>query len=141
MSLFPRARIIHCVRDPVDTCVSCYFQNFAGPLPFVRDLAHLGAYYREYERLMAHWKAVLPVSLFELSYEELTANQEETSRRLVEFCGLEWDDRCLRFHETERVIWTASLLQVRRPMYRHSVGRWRRYESHLQPLLESLAVK
>ncbi len=87
---------------------------------------------------MRHWERVLPVPLFELRYEELTAEQEAVSRRLVEFCGLEWDERCLRFHETERPVRTASTLQVRRPMYRSSVGRWKRYEVHLGPLLEAL---
>jgi hypothetical protein len=137
-TLFPRARVVHCRRDPIDTCLSCYFQNFADPLPFKLDLGHLGHYYCEYERLMAHWTRVLPVPVFELRYEELTADQEAVSRRLVEFCGLEWDERCLRFHEARRPVQTASALQVRRPLYRSSVGRWKRYESHLRTLLETL---
>jgi Flp pilus assembly protein TadD len=137
-TLFPRARIVHCRRDPIDTCVSCFVQYFGKPHPFALDLTHLGHYYREYERLMAHWRRVLPVPVFELRYEELTADQEAVSRRLVEFCGLEWDERCLRFHETRRPVRTASTLQVRRPMYRTSVGRWKRYESHLGPLLEAM---
>jgi hypothetical protein len=137
-TLFPKARIIHCRRDPVDTCLSCHFQNFAGPFAFTRDLRHLGHYYREYERLLAHWAKVLPVPVFELRYEELTADQEATSRRLIAFCGLDWDQRCLRFHATQRVVSSASLLQVRQPMYRRSVGRWKRYEAQLQPLLEVL---
>jgi tetratricopeptide (TPR) repeat protein len=137
-TLFPRARIIHCRRDPVDTCLSCFFQNFGEPLGFTLDLRHLGLYYREYERLMAHWNRVLPVPMFELRYEELTADQEAVSRRLVAFCSLEWDDRCLRFHETRRPVRTASTLQVRRPMYRSAIGRWKRYEANIQPLLEAL---
>ncbi len=137
-TLFPRARIVHCHRDPVDTCLSCYFQNFGDPLPFKLDLAHLGHYYGDYERLMAHWVRVLPLPIFELSYEELTADQEGVSRRLLAFCGLEWVERCLRFNETARAVQTASALQVRRPMYRSSVGRWRHYEAHLQPLLQAL---
>jgi tetratricopeptide (TPR) repeat protein len=137
-TLWPKARVIHCRRDPVDTCLSCYFQNFASPFPFTNDLRHLGWYYREYERLMAHWATVLPLPLFELRYEELTADQEAVSRRLVDFCGLEWDDRCLRFHENERPVWTASFLQVRQPMHQKSVRRWKRYEAHLGPLLEAL---
>jgi tetratricopeptide (TPR) repeat protein len=137
-TLFPKARIIHCRRDPVDTCLSCYFQNFGEPLGFSLDLRHLGLYYREYERLIAHWAAVLPVRVFDLCYEELTADQEAVSRRMVAFCGLDWDDRCLRFHETRRPVRTASTLQVRRPMYRSAVGRWKRYEAHLGPLLEAL---
>jgi tetratricopeptide (TPR) repeat protein len=136
--LFPRAKIIHCRRDPVDTCMSCYFQNFESPLPFTLDLGHLGVYYREYQRLMEHWKRVLPLPIFELNYEELTARQEEVSRRMVEFCGLEWDERCLRFNETQRVVRTASAMQVRQAMYRTSVGRWKRYEAQIPPLHEEL---
>jgi tetratricopeptide (TPR) repeat protein len=139
-ALFPRARIIHCRRDPIDTCLSCYFQNFADPLPFALDLGHLGHYFREYERLMAHWTQVLPVPIFELRYEELTADQEAVSRRLLDFCGLDWDERCLRFNETKRAVRTASAMQVRQPLYRSSVGRWKRYQAHLQPLLEALGA-
>ncbi len=139
--LFPRARIIHCVRDPADTCCSCFFQYFASPHPFTYDLHHLGHYYREYERLMVHWKRVLPVPIFELPYEELTADPEGMGRRMLAFCGLEWDERCLHFHETERVVRTVSGLQVRQGIYRSSVGRWKRYEAHLQPLLEALGRK
>ena len=106
--------------------------------PFTLDLQHLGSFYREYERLMAHWRQVLPAPIFELNYEELTADQETLSRRLVEFCGLAWDERCLRFHETPRLVRTFSTLQVRQPMYKNAVGRWRRYEKHLQPLLQAL---
>jgi tetratricopeptide (TPR) repeat protein len=137
-TLFPRARIVHCRRDPIDTCLSCYFQNFGEPYGFTLDLGHLGAYYREYERLMEHWMALLPVPIFSLSYEELTMHQEAVSRRLIAFCGLEWDERCLRFNETERSVRTASTLQVRKPMYQSAVGRWKRYEAHLGPLLEAL---
>jgi Flp pilus assembly protein TadD len=137
-ALFSKARIIHCRRNPVDTCLSSFFQNFTDPHPFAFDLRHLGQYYREYERLMAHWVKVLPLPIFELQYEELTADQEAVSKRLIAFCGLDWDERCLRFNETERPVRTASTLQVRQPMYRTSVGRWKHYEAHLRPLLEAL---
>src|SRR5581483_3548811 len=136
-TLFPRARVIHCLRDPVDTCLSCYFQNFAPSYPFKLELRDLGLYYREYERLMAHWAKVLPFQVYTMRYEELTADQEGQTRRLLDYCGLEWDERCLRFTEAERSVKTASILQVRQPMYRSSVGRWRRYQKHLQPLLEA----
>jgi tetratricopeptide (TPR) repeat protein len=136
-TLFPRARIIHCRRNPLDTCVSCYLSYFRG-LPFTWDLEDLGQYYRQYERLTAHWNAVLPLPVLEVRYEELVENQEEVSRRLVAFCGLEWDERCLAFHENSRPVHTVSALQVRRPIYKSSVGRWRRYEAHLQPLLKAL---
>jgi Flp pilus assembly protein TadD len=138
VSLFPRARIIHCRRNPVDTCLSCYFQNFAEAFGFTQDQKSLGQYYREYERLMAHWDQVLPGRIYHLDYEEMTTDQEGMSRKLVAHCGLEWDDHCLNFHETDRTVRTFSSLQVRRPMYRSSVERWKRYEKHLQPLLESL---
>jgi tetratricopeptide (TPR) repeat protein len=137
-TLLPRARIIHCRRDPLDTCLSCYFQNFAGLVTYAMDLKHLGRYYRAYERLMTHWARCLPVPIFELNYEELTADQEAVSRRLIAFCGLDWDERCLRFHETPRAVRTASVLQVRQPIYRRAVGRWKRYEAFLQPLLAAL---
>jgi tetratricopeptide (TPR) repeat protein len=136
--MFPRSRIIHCRRDPIDTCLSCYLQNFGEPQGFTLDLHDLGVYYREYERLMAHWKQVLPLPIFELQYEELTAEPEAVSRAVVAFCDLDWDERCLRFHETDRPVRTASMLQVRKPMYRSAVGRWKRYEKHLGPLLAAL---
>jgi tetratricopeptide (TPR) repeat protein len=136
--LFPRARFVHCRRDPVDTCLSCFFQNFAEQSPFTLDLGHLGQYYREYERLMDHWARVLPVPVFDLRYEELTADQEAVSQRLLAFCGLEWDEACLRFHEGRRLVKTFSAVEVRQPMHRRSVGRWKRYEAHLQPLLAAL---
>jgi tetratricopeptide (TPR) repeat protein len=136
-TLFPRARIVHCRRDAIDTCLSCYAQNFVSPFPFKHDLGQLGFYYREYQRLMIHWTQVLPI--FELRYEELTAAPEQVSRELLAYCGLDWDDRCLRFHETGRPVRTASMLQVRQPMYRSAVGRWKHYEKHLGPLIEALA--
>lgn len=137
-TLFPKARVIHCRRDPVDTCLSCYFQDFASPHPYTSDLRHVGHYYRQYERLMAHWAAVLPAQPFDLQYEQLTTDQEGVSRRLVEYLGLPWDDRCLHFEENKRVVRTASSLQVRKPIYKSSVGRWKQYEPFLGPLLEEL---
>jgi hypothetical protein len=136
-TLFPRARIIHCRRDPLDVCVSCYTSYFRG-LHFTWDLNDLGQYYRQYERLMAHWRTVLPLPILDVVYEELVADPEAVSRELVAFCGLDWDARCLAFHENPRAVHTVSALQVRRPMYTNSVGRWRRYAAHLQPLLEAL---
>jgi hypothetical protein len=118
--------------------LSAYFQFFSPSHPYTYDLHHLGHYYREYARLMAHWARVLPIPIFELKYEELTADPEGTTRRFIAFCGLEWDERCLRFHETERVVRTVSATQVRQGIYRSSVGKWKRYEKHLQPLLEAL---
>lgn len=136
--LFPKARVIHCLRDPIDTCLSIYSLPFNIAHPYADDLAHLGDYYRQYRRLMAHWKSVLSIPVLEIQYEELVANQEIWSRKLVEFCGLEWDERCLRFHETARIASTHSYDQVRRPIYKKSVARWKNYERHLTPLITAL---
>ncbi len=136
--LFPEARIVHCLRDPRDTCLSCYFQDFTASLAYTGDLRNLGLHYRAYERLMEHWKSVLQLPVMEVKYEELVANPEPAMRALIEFCGLEWDDRCLRFHESDRPVTTPSYDQVRRPVYGSSVGRWRNYRAQLQPLFSAL---
>lgn len=135
--LFPGAKVIHCLRDPVDTCVSCYL-NLQGNTPYARDLRALGGFYRDYLRLMDHWKAVLEIPIMDVVYERFVAEQEATARRLVDYIGLPWDDACLRPHENRRVALTRSIDQVRRPMYASSVSRWKRYEKHLGPLLEAL---
>ena len=132
--LFPKAHIIHCRRNPLDTCLSCYFQNFSGNHPYASDLQNLGQYYRQYQRLMAHWYDVLSVRVHTVDYEQLVAEPETTSRGLLNHVGLEWQDSCLQFHRTQRTVQTASLVQVRRPLYRTSVARWRHYEKYLQPL-------
>jgi tetratricopeptide (TPR) repeat protein len=138
--LFPNATIIHCRRNPLDTCLSCYFQYFneAEVLSFTNNLADLGFVYAQYERLMAHWHDVLPVKILDVQYEELTSSQEAVSRELVAHAGLEWDDTCLRFHEQDRPVNTASHDQVRQPIYTSSVEKWRNYEAHLGPLQVSL---
>lgn len=136
--LFPDAHVIHCVRDPLDTCLSCYFQDFSRTHAYSYDLAQLGAFYNDYRRLMAHWKDVLQIPVLEVCYEDLIDDQESISRSMVEFCGLEWDESCLRFHETQRFVATASYDQVRRPLYSKSVARWKHYETHLGPLIEAL---
>lgn len=136
--LVPQATVIHCRRDPIDTCLSCYFQNFANGLSFTYDLEHLGVVYRHYTRLMAHWRRVLPMRILDVQYEDLVARPEMVSRDIVAFCNLQWDARCLAFHAHERPVKTASLWQVRQPIYASSIGRWRRYEHHLRPLLEAL---
>jgi hypothetical protein len=136
-ALFPGARVIHCLRDPVDTCVSCYF-NMRGGLSYTHDLRALGSFYRDYKRLMAHWKSVLDLPILDVSYEGFVADQETNARKVVEFLGLPWDDRCLRPHENKRVALTRSIHQVRKPVYGSSVQRWRRYERHLGPLFEAL---
>ncbi len=137
-ALFPRARIIHCRRDPRDTCLSIYCQNFVDFHPYFYDLGKLAQYYRLYRGWMAHWRRVLPIPMLEIDYEETVADQEGVSRRLLAYCGLDWDEGVLAFHETERAVKTASVWQVRQPIYDRSVGRWRSYERHLGPLLEGL---
>jgi len=136
--LLPRARIIHCQRDPYDTCLSCYFQDFQDAQPFVYELERLGKYYREYERLMAHWRSVLPSPMLEVPYEALVNDPEPWCRRILEHCALPWDERVLRFFATERSVQTASFWQVRQPIYLSSIGRWRHYRKHLGPLFEAL---
>jgi len=140
--ILPNARMIHCRRNAVDTCVSCYTKLFSAEQLFTYDLAELGRFYRAYERLMAHWRRVLPPDrFFDIDYEAVVENLEGEARRLLEWLGLPWDDACLRFHETKRVVRTASLVQVRQPIYRSSMGRWRNYSEHLQPLLAALETE
>lgn len=139
---FPNARIIHTMRDPVDNCVSCFSLRFTDGHHYTYDLAELGRYYRRYESLMAHWHRVLPPGrILDVRYEDVVADVEGQARRLLAHCGLEWDPRCLAFHETKRPIRTASLAQVRQPIYASSVGRWRVYEEFLGPLLAELGVE
>lgn len=135
--LFPRARIIHCVRDPVDTCLSCYFQSFRNH-NYLNNLRDLGMYYVQYTRLMKHWRSVLCLPILECRYEDMVNDTAAVSKKIIEFCGLPWDDKCLHFHKNKRTVMTASYQQVKRPIYRSSVQRWRHYQNHLQPLLEEL---
>jgi Tfp pilus assembly protein PilF len=135
-SVFPNARIINMRRDPIDTCLSCYFQHFSVSLNFTMDLSDLAHYFGEHERLMAHWRAVLPPgSILDVPYEDLVADQEAWTRKILDFLGLEWDERCLDFHQTKRQVVTASTWQVRQKIYKDSVQRWRHYEKHMGPLL------
>jgi len=136
--LFPEARIIHCRRDPMDTCLSCFLTYFNSGHEFKHNLEHLGHFYRLYERLMTHWKSVIDLPILDVSYEDVIADPEAQSRRMVQFLGLPWDDACLNFHETKRACVTASVMQVRRPVYKSSVNRWRSYERHLGPLKAAL---
>jgi len=139
-SLFPDARIIHCVRDPMDTCLSCFISNFNAGHEFKYNLSHLGHFYRQYQRLMAHWKSVLDIPILDVCYEQVIADQEGQSRRMVQFLGLPWDDRCLQFYKTRRACVTESSLQVRKPLYATSMQRWRNYEKYLAPLKTALAA-
>jgi len=135
----PGARIVHVRRDPLDTCFSCYSKLFGGALEYTYDLAELGRYYKAYESLMAHWRVVLPQGVLkEVQYETLVEDFEPEARRIVACCGLDWDAHCLEFHKTERPVITASTAQVRRPLYKTSVGRWRAYGEWLGPLRQAL---
>ena len=137
----PNARMIHVRRDPLDTCFSCFSTLFSELLPFTYGLCELGRYHRGYEGLMDHWRAALPPGMMlEVRYEDVIADLEGQSRRIIDHCGLEWDPRCLDFHRSERSVRTASFAQVRRPLYPTSVGRWRNYEAFLGPLIAALGV-
>jgi Flp pilus assembly protein TadD len=136
--LFPNAHVIHCRRDPLDTCISAFVQNFQH-VSYGTRLEDIGLYYREYARLMEHWRKVLPKKMYEVQYEELVADQERISRELIDFVGLKWDNRVLAFHKNPRSVKTVSRLQVRQPIYNRSVARWKRFEKYLQPLHDALA--
>ncbi len=138
---FPDARIIHCRRNPVDTCLSIFFTHFQGRHDYAYDRHDLVFYYRQYQRLMAHWRQVLPADRFtEVDYEKLVTDREAETRRLVAFCGLEWDDACLVPERNTRVVATASRWQARQPVYTSSIERWRRYEPWLGELRELLSA-
>ncbi|HEX4266528.1 MAG TPA: sulfotransferase [Steroidobacteraceae bacterium] len=135
--VLPQARIIYVQRDPIDNCLSCFFQDFVNVASFTMDLSDLAHYYQEHHRLISHWQAVLPeTTLLVVPYAELVADPETWSRRMIQFSGLEWDSRCLQFHKTQRSVLTASNWQVRQPVYSRSVGRWRNYEKFIRPLAE-----
>jgi hypothetical protein len=135
----PNARIIYARRDPVDTCLSCFTQMFLTGHHYANDLGELGRYYRACGQVAAHWQRLLPAgTMLEVQYEDVVADPETQARRIVDYCGLAWDEACLAFHKVERAVHTASATQVRQPIYRSSVGRWRAYQDRLQPLLEAL---
>jgi hypothetical protein len=135
----PGARFIHLERSSLDTCLSIYFQGFSAAHPYATDFGDLAHYYHEYRRLMAHWRAVLPPrTLIEVRYEDLVDDPEGWSRRMLAHIGLPWDPRCLEFHRTDRPVLTASNWQVRQPLSRSSVERWRRYERFIGPLRMAL---
>ena len=136
--LFPNARIIHCRRDAIDNCLSCFVLSFSEDHSYNADLRKLGLYYREYDRLMRHWDRVFPGRIFESRYETLVADQETQSHHLIDHLGLPWDDACLRFFDKDRAVNTPSRWQVRQPIYKSSVKRWKNYEGKLQPLIDAL---
>jgi len=136
-TVFPNARIIHCTRDVRDVALSCWITQF-GSIRWANDLGHLADRINLYLRVMAHYKRVLPVQVLDVPYEQLVADQESTTRRMLNFVGLDWDAGCLNFHRTERLVRTASVSQVRQPIYTRSVARWKHYEEMLRPLLGRL---
>ena len=139
--ILPGARIIHARRDPVDTCLSCYTKLFGGEQQFTYNQTELGEFYGHYQKLMAHWARVLPAERFiEVDYEAVVDDLEGEARRLIGFLGLPWDDACIRFHENRRVVRTASVNQVRQPIYQTSKGRWQSYAGYLGPLLAALGI-
>ena len=138
----PDARVIHTVRDPADTCLSCFAQTFTRQLPYTNELGELGRYYRAYAGLMAHWRRVIePDFVLDVRYEDLVDDFEPQVRRILAFCGLPWDPACLAFHETRRPVLTASAAQVRRPLYQGAAGRAGRYGDLLRPLHDALGAR
>lgn len=137
--LFPNAKIVHTIRNPVDCCLSSYTKLFKDDMPHSYDFGELGRYYGKYHALMAHWREVLPEGvMLDVPYEGVVRDPETKAREIIAFCGLDWDDRCLKFHESVRPVKTASVSQVRQPLYQSSVERWRRYGSGLDPLVDAL---
>lgn len=135
--VFPNAKILHCTRDPLDTCLSCYFQNFMSGNQYAFDLTQLGEFYKEYQAIMEHWDT-LDIPMFNVRYETLVTAPEQMTREMLDYCGLPWEPECLQSHKSKRPVITASYQQVREPIYTKSVGRWKHYEGHLSPLLEAL---
>ena len=136
--LFPNGHIIHCKRNPIDTCLSIYFQFFVQANGYAYDLETLAKYYNEYERIMDYWRQSPHINMYEVQYEEMVNNQEKISKEIINFIGLEWDQQCMEFHKNTRPVRTASSDQVRRPMYKSSINRWEKYKDYLGPLIENL---
>jgi len=138
--LFPQARIIHCRRDPMDTCWSCFQQNFEKGLSFSNNLKNLGFAYLNYIRLIEHWHKTLSTEILDINYEQLIENPADQSRRLLQYCGLKWDPAVLDYHQQVRPVSSASQWQVRQPLYKTSIGRWKNYQQYLKPLQRILAA-
>jgi hypothetical protein len=136
--LFPDAKIVHTRRHPVDNCLSVFFLHLSHSMPYAFDLLDIAHWYRQYERLMTHWKSLYGEDIHDVDYDALVADFEPTIRRLLDHCGLLWDDACLKFHKTKTVVMTPSAWQVRQPLYTRSSGRWRHYERHLDDLRAAL---
>jgi Flp pilus assembly protein TadD len=139
--LFPQARIVHCQRHPLDVGISCFTELFELQQDFTTDFTSFAHYYAHYHALMRHWREVLGITFFDLSYESLILEPEKTTRSLLEFCGLPWNEACLQFQQTDRAVLTPSKWQVRQPLYHSSIGRWRHYEAHIEPLRVALQAQ
>ncbi len=136
--LFPNARIIHCKRNPLDTCLSVFFQDFPTGNDYANDQADIAHYYRQYNRLMNHWNTVLPGEILQINYENVVADVECSARGMLEYLALPWDDACLDFTANQRAVSTLSRWQVRQPIYKGSAGRWRNYRQHIAVLIDAL---
>ena len=139
-AMLPNAKIIHCKRSPLDTCISCYMLDFTGDRNhgYSYNLEHLAHQYQLYQRMMAHWIAIMPNSILEVEYEDLVQSPVDGAKKIIDFIGLEWDDKCSQSHKTKRSVSTLSSDQVRKPMYTSSIGRWKNYEQHIKPLIDAL---
>jgi tetratricopeptide (TPR) repeat protein len=141
LQMFPRARIINALRHPLDTCLSCFFQNFTRGQHYTFDLVKLAHFYNDYRRLMEHWEIVYPGKILNIEYEKILSDQESETRRLLHYCGLEFEEACLDFHETDRVVKTASFRQVRKPIYHSSLHRWKNYTRQLSEVAAILGIR
>ena len=139
--LFPQARILHCTRHPLDTCLSNYFQRFPLYLDYCFDLQNIAHFYGEYARLMKHWRTIPSLNLIEVRYEDMILHTEQTARGALDFLGLEWDERCVAPHTNPCLVETASQWQVRQPIYDRALERWRHYEKYLGPLMSLAAAE
>ena len=140
-TIFPKAKIIHIKRDAMDVCFSLYCQLFEAGHNYAYDLGKIGHQYKEYERIMQHWREVLPIKMLEISYENLVSDQERVTRQMIDYIGLSWNERCLEPEKSENIIRTASIWQARQPVYKTSVARWKKYEKYLGSLKEELGYQ
>lgn len=136
--LFPDARIIHCRRNPLDNCLSIYFQNFIWSHDYATDLGNIGLFYSEYDRLMQHWEKAIDMPIMTVQYEDMIADHESMARKVLDFCGLDWDESVMKFYDSRRAVATASYDQVRKPIYRSSQARWKHYRKHIDKLIGAL---
>jgi hypothetical protein len=136
--LFPNAKIIHCQRNPLDTCISIYFQNFMEGHGYSHNLFNLGTHYHQYQRIMKHWQSSLSVDILNIQYEDIVQHPKENIRKMLEYCNLDWNENCLNFNKVKRYVITASFDQVRQPIHTRSVNRWKHYEPYLDELKEGL---